>query len=113
MFDVVNDCDDHSHEERCCRYNLIVDFQEMDWNWVIQPRNFAAYFCAGSCEYPYMSGSSHAHLVTLARDSGQQGGPCCTPVRMSPLSIMYVDEAGRLFQNTVIENMVAESCGCN
>lgn len=35
------DCKEGDGEERCCRYPLVVDFEEMGWDWVIAPKKSA------------------------------------------------------------------------
>lgn len=37
----------------CSRRNLRVDFADIGWSeWVIAPKAFEAYYCAGTCEFP-------------------------------------------------------------
>lgn len=31
-------CDEASHETRCCRYKLTVDFEKFGWDWIIAPK---------------------------------------------------------------------------
>lgn len=41
------------HERRCSRRNLRVDFADIGWSeWVIAPKSFDAYYCAGTCGFP-------------------------------------------------------------
>ncbi|KAJ0067182.1 hypothetical protein NL108_012913, partial [Boleophthalmus pectinirostris] len=42
-----------SHERTCSRRNLRVDFADIGWSeWVIAPKAFEAYYCAGTCGFP-------------------------------------------------------------
>lgn len=37
----------------CSRRYLKVDFADIGWNeWIISPKSFDAYYCAGACEFP-------------------------------------------------------------
>lgn len=37
----------------CARRYLKVDFADIGWNeWIISPKSFDAYYCAGACEFP-------------------------------------------------------------
>lgn len=37
----------------CSRRYLKVDFTDIGWNeWIISPKSFDAYYCAGACEFP-------------------------------------------------------------
>lgn len=40
-------------DRRCSRRNLRVDFEDIGWSeWVIAPKAFDAYYCAGTCGFP-------------------------------------------------------------
>lgn len=42
-----------SQNRGCSRRNLRVDFADIGWSeWVIAPKAFEAYYCAGTCEFP-------------------------------------------------------------
>lgn len=109
------DCDDLSAERHCCRYPLVVDFDTFGWDWVIVPRRYKAYYCSGECQFLYMQ----SHPLTHVRQQLQQqlqpgpgnGGPCCSPRRVSAISMLYYDE----YMNIVygrLPGMVVEQCGC-
>uniref|UniRef100_A0A8W8MCU9 TGF-beta family profile domain-containing protein n=2 Tax=Magallana TaxID=2171616 RepID=A0A8W8MCU9_MAGGI len=42
---------------------------------------------------------------------GSNAGPCCTPVRMSSLTMLYFDHNLRV-QLTTLPKMKVERCGC-
>ncbi len=33
-------CKENDIEKNCCRYPLIVDFEEFKWDWIIAPKNY-------------------------------------------------------------------------
>ena len=109
-----HDCEVSSKEVNCCRYPLTIDFDEFgfDWEFVLQPRRFQAWYCAGDCPLSYYSSSPHSHLVSLQRDEHLPGGPCCTPAVMSPISMIYFTGDGSIVSK-VLPKMVVEACGCN
>ena len=42
-----------SQERGCTRRNLRVDFADIGWSeWVLAPKAFEAYYCAGTCGFP-------------------------------------------------------------
>lgn len=42
-----------TQQRGCSRRNLRVDFADIGWNeWVIAPKAFDAYYCAGTCGFP-------------------------------------------------------------
>lgn len=116
------DCDEHSAEKRCCRYPLVVDFESFGWDFVIVPRRYSAYYCAGDCPFLYYQQYAHAHVVQQGRSAGggsgsaavaaTGGAPCCSPRRISAISMLYYDD----YMNIVyghLPGMVVEQCGCS
>ncbi|KAM7385640.1 hypothetical protein PAMP_001714 [Pampus punctatissimus] len=102
----------------CSRRNLRVDFADIGWSeWVIAPKAFDAYYCAGTCGFPMpklVRPSNHATIQSIVRAVGIIPGvpePCCVPERMSPLAVLYQDES----RNPVLKiypNMSVQSCSC-
>ncbi|XP_070697301.1 growth/differentiation factor 10 [Pempheris klunzingeri] len=102
----------------CSRRNLRVDFADIGWSeWVIAPKAFDAYYCAGTCGFPMpkvVRPSNHATIQSIVRAVGIIPGvpePCCVPEKMSPLAVLYQDES----RNPVLKiypNMSVQSCSC-
>ncbi|KAI3363164.1 hypothetical protein L3Q82_011815 [Scortum barcoo] len=102
----------------CSRRNLRVDFADIGWSeWVIAPKAFDAYYCAGTCGFPMpkvTKPSNHATIQSIVRAVGIIPGvpePCCVPEKMSPLAVLYLDESW----NSVLKvypNMSVQSCSC-
>ena len=109
MFDIYQDCEEHSPETSCCRFDLVVNFAELGWNWVYYPQRYHAYYCAGECNFSFRQQTGHSHIRELTQNSSQQ---CCTAVKTSPMSVIVYDENYNihLFE---VEDMVADRCGCN
>lgn len=43
----------NSQDRRCSRRNLRVDFEDIGWSeWIVAPKAFDAYYCAGTCGFP-------------------------------------------------------------
>lgn len=101
-------CPINSRERRCCRYPLVIDFDEFDWDFVIMPRRYHAYYCAGECTFG-QSDTPHANLVELSHV--EDGSPCCTPVQTEPLNMIYFDDSKRIIYSK-LKDMVCSKCGC-
>ncbi|XP_029927282.1 growth/differentiation factor 10 [Myripristis murdjan] len=102
----------------CSRRNLRVDFADIGWSeWVIAPKAFDAFYCAGTCGFPMpkvMRPSNHATIQSIVRAVGIIPGvpePCCVPEKMSPLAVLYQDEVRNLVLK-VYPNMSVQSCSC-
>ncbi|KAG9486461.1 hypothetical protein GDO78_006700 [Eleutherodactylus coqui] len=101
----------------CKKRRLYIDFKDVGWqNWVIAPRGYMANYCHGECPYPLtemLKGTNHAVLQTLVHsiEPDVTPLPCCTPIKLSPISMLYYDNN----DNVVLrhyEDMVVDECGC-
>ncbi|XP_040826422.1 growth/differentiation factor 10 [Ochotona curzoniae] len=102
----------------CSRRYLKVDFADIGWNgWIISPKAFDAYYCAGACEFPMpkvVRPSNHATIQSIVRAVGIVPGvpePCCVPDKMSSLGVLFLDE-NRNVVLKVYPNMAVETCAC-
>ncbi|KAL2092570.1 hypothetical protein ACEWY4_012368 [Coilia grayii] len=102
----------------CARRYLKVDFADIGWSdWIISPKSFDAYYCAGSCQFPMpksLKPSNHATIQSIVRAVGVVPGipePCCVPEKMSSLSILFLDEDKNVVLR-VYPNMTVDSCAC-
>ncbi|XP_014794179.1 PREDICTED: embryonic growth/differentiation factor 1 isoform X1 [Calidris pugnax] len=101
----------------CKPRQLYISFSEVGWeNWIIAPQGYMANYCLGECPFPLtaeLNSTNHAILQTMVHSLDPQGTPqpCCVPVRLSPISILYYDNS----DNVVLrhyEDMVVDECGC-
>lgn len=105
---VFLDCTESDHDMRCCRYPLKVNFTSFGWHFVVAPTSFDAYFCSGDCRVGYLEQYPHTHLAALTTSAS----PCCSPTKMSSLSLLYFDDNHNLVLS-VIPNMSVEGCSCS
>lgn len=103
-------CQESSAEQRCCRYPLIVDFDAFGWDWIIVPKRYSAFYCSGECPFLYYQQDSHGHAVQQAKPDGA-GMPCCSPKRVSSISMLYYDDSMNIVYGR-LPGMVVERCGC-
>ncbi|NXJ70695.1 DERR protein, partial [Rostratula benghalensis] len=101
----------------CKPRRLYISFSEVGWeNWIIAPQGYMANYCLGECPFPLtaeLNSTNHAILQTMVHSLDPQGTPqpCCVPVRLSPISILYYDNS----DNVVLrhyQDMVVDECGC-
>ncbi|NXG14357.1 DERR protein, partial [Grallaria varia] len=106
-----------SASELCKPRRLYISFSDVGWeNWIIAPQGYLANYCRGQCPFPLtaeLNSTNHAILQTMVHSLDPQGTPqpCCVPVRLSPISILYYDNS----DNVVLrhyEDMVVDECGC-
>ncbi|XP_066302440.1 inhibin beta B chain-like [Branchiostoma lanceolatum] len=103
----------------CRKHSLFVSFEQLGWDdWIIAPMpGYQANFCAGGCpsvEYPETAASFHALLGDEKRFDTPYSNyisPCCTPTKMSSISMLYFDKDNNIVKADV-KNMVVDECGC-
>ncbi|XP_062319181.1 growth/differentiation factor 10 [Osmerus eperlanus] len=105
-------------QKGCTRRSLRVDFSDIGWSeWVLAPKAFDAYYCAGTCGFPMpklMRPSNHATIQSIVRAVGIVPGvpePCCVPEKMSSLAVLYQEEDGNPVLK-VYPAMSVETCSC-
>lgn len=101
----------------CKARRLYISFKDVGWqDWVIAPQGFLANYCHGECPFPLsesLNGTNHAILQTLVHslDPENTPQPCCVPIRLSSISMLYYDNN----DNVVLQHyqdMVVDECGC-
>ena len=101
----------------CKRHKMYVDFRKVGWDdWIVAPPGFDAFRCQGECRFPladHLNGTNHAIVQTLVNGVTPSAVPqaCCVPTDTSPISMLYLDEYGKITLNNY-EDMVVEGCGC-
>lgn len=101
-------CSESDNEVRCCRYPLEVNFRHFNWEWIIAPQSFNAYFCNGECKLGFLPKYPHTHLMQMS--TAPQ--PCCSPTKMSPVTLLYFNNEYNLVMST-IPNMAVDKCSCS
>ena len=107
-------CGNRRGKGRCSKRNLYVSFRELGWDsWILAPPGYQANYCDGSC--PRLG--SPADPKTGRSNFLQQysrGSPmsfCCSPRKMSPLMLIYLDENANIIK-LELPNMIVDECGC-
>ncbi|KAJ8250740.1 hypothetical protein COCON_G00226620 [Conger conger] len=102
----------------CSRRYLKVDFADIGWSeWVLSPKSFDAYYCAGTCDFPMakvVRPSNHATIQSIVRAVGIVPGipePCCVPEKTNPLCVLFRDESRNLVLK-IYPGMSVETCAC-
>ncbi|XP_072522829.1 growth/differentiation factor 10 [Salminus brasiliensis] len=102
----------------CARRYLRVDFADIGWSeWILAPKAFDAYYCAGTCGFPMpkvVHPSNHATIQSIVRAVGIVPGvpePCCIPEKMSPLAVLFLDTSRNMVLK-VYPSMSVDTCAC-
>ncbi|NXR68572.1 NODAL protein, partial [Rhadina sibilatrix] len=101
----------------CRRVDMMVDFEQTGWgSWIVYPKRYNAYRCEGLCPSPVdetFKPTNHAYIQSLLQlyKPNQVPCPACSPVKMSPLSMLYYEKGEIVVRHH--EDMIIEECGCN
>nr|XP_045615173.1 inhibin beta chain-like [Procambarus clarkii] len=102
----------------CCKQNLYISFSELGWDdWIIAPSGYNANYCKGSCASVFRSPDSFTHFYSQMLEEVSRHRPpgaltqCCAPTKLSPMSLIYLDEISNIIKRDV-PRMVVEECGC-
>jgi len=106
-------CQSESGVGYCCRHDLHIEFNSVNWNFVIYPRSFNANYCAGPCHSADMH-TLRGQLVSATNqniDEEARGG-CCTARELKAINMLYYDHSDNIALATV-DNMSISTCGCS
>jgi len=98
------------HVTQCCRWPLIIDFDEFGWDWVMSPSKYEANFCQGDCSLGIVAENPHTHLMQM--HPNLKVAPCCSASKWGELEMMYLNGDQQLVKGK-LPGMVVEKCGCS
>ncbi|XP_071038217.1 dorsalin-1 isoform X2 [Parasteatoda tepidariorum] len=102
----------------CRRKPLHVNFAAINYDqWIIAPPSYEAFECTGKCSFPmsaHLAPTKHAIIQTLMHslEPKQVSRAACVPSKLTPISILYVDDDGVVTYKYDYEDMVVAECGC-
>lgn len=110
-------CRKNPKKKLCSRDRLYLNFRELGWNhYIIAPEGYAAFRCRGECDLPLnpqLNATNHAIVQALvASMNSKLPKPCCAPVKLEQMTMVYHDEDNRVILRKYKE-MVVKSCGCH
>ncbi len=101
----------------CKRFDLIVDFVLLKWDWVLQPTKYNAYMCKGECVYPianHLNTTNHGIVQTLVhsvkKHEAKVPPACCVPTELEPTMLLLSRGEGIEIKNYA--DMSVVGCGC-
>ena len=117
-----------ANTRQCCMQQFTLNFHEIGWDFVIEPTEYIANYCRGSCTDAGPFIYDHSQVISLsanrlrARNRGRSTGlaaaleedltPCCAPERLEPLDIVYLDD-NNVITVDILSDMTVTSCGCS
>lgn len=114
----LDDCKDgpmkSRHSYKCCRRSMKVRFADIpDFDFIVAPPEFDAYYCSGKCPPRFNPANEHALLQSLLnmQKINNVPKPCCTPTDLSGLHVLHVDNNGKL-KTHKWDNVIVTECGC-
>ncbi|CAL4058955.1 unnamed protein product, partial [Meganyctiphanes norvegica] len=109
-------CDKNT--KQCCKQQLYISFRDLGWSdWIIAPRGYNANYCKGTCSSVYRTPDSFTNFYSHVVEEYIRNQPpgiisqCCAPTKLSPMSLIYLDEFSNIIKRDV-PRMVVDECGC-
>ncbi|GAB1603846.1 morphogenetic 7-like isoform X2 [Argonauta hians] len=102
----------------CRRKTMYVDFEDLGWqSWIIAPEGYSAFYCDGECIFPLglnMNATNHAIVQLLLHTVKSQSTPkpCCSPTKLSAISVLYFDDNSNVILKKY-RSMKVKACGCH
>ena len=101
-----------------------ISIQDLKWqNWILRPESVNANLCRGQCNpkdkkkmyqfsnNAYMRYTFNEVHVDANEDAWLVPQPCCVPLIVNPVSIIFINNKGNLAM-TSMADMTAQECGC-
>lgn len=101
----------------CSRHTLYITFKQLRWDdWIFAPRGYGAYYCAGSCDFPFqhdVTATNHAVIQELAHllQNHLTPKPCCAPSELQSISLLYMQNETSVSLKKY-RGMIATKCAC-
>ena len=109
-------------KKRCSVEDMYIDFDTLGWaDDIVFPVRYNAHTCGGKCPSPVsheLHPTNHAILQSMMRMHDRKTRrPCCVPVTLKPLMMLYHKDKDKLQNSGNIEirthpDMIVEECGC-
>jgi hypothetical protein len=101
----------------CCRHNRVIQLKK-HYDWILYPKSYRAYTCAGDCNL--LSYRKNSTWSLLAHAMNPQRTPCCIPTAFESLSVIARASSSSStkikFANVkkvTLKDVVVKSCGCS
>ena len=100
----------------CCLKRFKVNFErDLNWTWVLRPREIAFNYCQGECPIKGRLSNEHTQLLDFMRSRTKKiptaaPEPCCVPNSFSDTALFIIIKGIFSIQN--LNNVVATSCSC-
>ena len=100
----------------CHLERMYVNFEEIGYDsWIINPKGYPAGHCVGTCDFPFhrLSVSPHGVIQSQMNShySAQFQKPCCVPIKLGPISLLYIEKNSLTYKYNY-EGMQVLECGC-
>lgn len=102
----------------CHVSNFFVSFKELQWDdWIIAPNGYDIRVCSGLCRFPFrdrMNTTNHSIIQSLLHVlyPATIPSPSCAPTKLSPVSLIYVEDENNVVVLKKFKDMIIDSCGC-
>ena len=103
-------------ETRCCVKSLVINFHsDLNWKWILWPRNVRINYCAGLCPYTWPTTTERYPKVLRQYrylNPTAAAEPCCSAQRLQSIVAIVQEAPEKRPTIMMLSDMVVESCVC-
>ena len=104
----------------CCRERLTVRFADIGLSHrIIEPRQFEAYHCVGTCGAYSRSDTTRVEIVKYMMSSMRKRNEktdhikfCCTAAKTSPQKLLYYNNDKTKILTRMLDGLIVDECDC-
>ena len=94
-------------------FDLIINFKQLGFDWIVSPASYNAKYCTGGCDYHHTRDTMRGKIVAHAADflTDDQSKSCCAPKKLLPITLVFSNRYGNVYIKQ-FEDMVISGCRC-
>lgn len=104
-------------ESRCCVRPLQINFHtDLNWKWILWPRNVHINYCAGLCPYAWPTTTERYPNVLIQYrylNPTAAAEPCCSAQKLQAINVIVQEVPGERPSIKMLSDVRVESCVCS
>lgn len=111
-------------QNACKAKSVTIDFKDLSFSdWILEPKSFQSNYCSGICKFSVNEKIDFSNYATLQsilsyvnfnneKEPSKNSELCCTPSKLEPVSILFLDTNLIDYVVKVLPDMVVKECSC-
>uniref|UniRef100_A0A0N4Z4J4 TGF_BETA_2 domain-containing protein n=1 Tax=Parastrongyloides trichosuri TaxID=131310 RepID=A0A0N4Z4J4_PARTI len=108
---VTSSCDGDHSKDSCCMKTFEIDFELMNWDFIISPRTLKANYCYGECKGVFKRSTISNALSKLQDSTDFKYKSCCHPIEYRPINVtIFINKS--IVETKVLNDLLIKKCSC-